>query len=1014
MDIRVSTGRLFCYLACAAMLAPSTLYAQSESTIEEIVVTGSLIKRDSFDSASPLTVVDAEAIEANATPNLGELLVAQTFNYGTDFQTNTYAARSQDGATSAANLRGLGVGATLNLIDGKRSNNPFLTNAMPQIAIERIDILKDSASAIYGSDAVAGVVNIVPKKTFEGVTTSLFHTETKDGDFDETQFEILLGNSFDRGHFSIAGRWSTRSTLEQVERPEYLRDGFERSGTGNPGDWLVPQRDATGAIIDWNPDLAGHQDRRLADPGCGVVAGPGGTDVGQKRNHISGDPSPTGSNCRLHFGEWWNYMNPQDQYSVWVNHTYQFTDYVTNDLDITYAKQKTDSRGSIQNPGGRTEEFPIVLGNHPGNPYRAFGDVNGNGSLDDGEQLFALDADGDGVPDRGTIDANGDGVMDVILHPDAFNPDGGGIPFNEDVDVVALRAMGKLGTQATPINDDGSNTGNATFNQTNFRIVDTLTIAFPDSSWEMEISGIWEETEWVWSQKNTSQSALINGLNGTLVPDPTSTQTAYWNPFSTSQLNCVDRVCSDTGTPGFNNELAVMDTVNITANDVNTFTFYQLAGIMTGELWELPAGSMAGAFGLEYRKNKADVDLNTPYNRCDWHEGGCGFDYKASQDVGSAFFEFAIPILSGGNLGEMEATVAGRYVDYGGSIGDDFSPKISGLWQPTEWMSLRASWGEAFIAPSIEDQFEPEDCGLQTANDPITLDLSNSFRVACVAGNPELVPETAEVYNLGISFALLDGDLNLGLDYSVYDFEDRIAETALNNVINQDFANYVSAGFTPGDPSDVQTWINDPRSDPAIVRDTTGVLTRVITTRLNATTMKHKAFDMYARYNLVFDSVGAFFIDLSATFVDSYTYDLGPGLPSGDAAGSQNEQLIDIPPMPEWRVTGTVNWAKNNHSAMLRLRWTDGFKLEFNSTGLQAAQEFFNGTDQMDDILYTDINYAYTFEGLLGNGRNTVVEVGGRNIFDEFPPPIFNLGGIESYVHDIRGAMWYLRLKQDI
>lgn len=139
-----------CSLVLATTLTPATnLQAQSDSTIEEIVVTGSLIKRDSFDSASPLTVVDSEAIEANATPNLGELLVAQTFNYGTDFQTNTYAARSQDGATSAANLRGLGVGATLNLIDGKRSNNPFLTNAMPQIAIERIDILKDSASAIY-------------------------------------------------------------------------------------------------------------------------------------------------------------------------------------------------------------------------------------------------------------------------------------------------------------------------------------------------------------------------------------------------------------------------------------------------------------------------------------------------------------------------------------------------------------------------------------------------------------------------------------------------------------------------------------------------------------------------------------------------------------------------------------------------------------------------------------------------------------------------------------------------
>ena len=419
-------------------------YAE-EGVIEEIVVTGSYIKRDSFDSSSPLTIVDQEAISANATPNLGEVLVAQTFNYGTDFQTNTYSARFQLGNISQSNLRGLGPGATLDLIDGKRTNNPFLSNAMPQIAIERIDILKDGASALYGTDAVAGVVNLIPRKDFNGIKTSLFFTQDEGADFNETQLEILAGSETENGHFTLAGRYSTRGTLEQVERPKFLREGFERSGTGNPGDWLVPGRDATGAIV---------SSRRQTDPGCGVFDGPGGTDVGSKMNHVSGDVGTTGGqpNCRLHFGEWWNFMNPQDQYSMWMNYSYDFSETIHNDLDIIYARLETDSRGSIQNPGGRTEEFPIVLGGHPGNPFRAFGDSNGNGTLDQGEQLFAQDANGDGIPDRGTIDANGDGVLDVILHADPFNPNGGGIAFNEDVDVIALRAMGKLGTQASAIN----------------------------------------------------------------------------------------------------------------------------------------------------------------------------------------------------------------------------------------------------------------------------------------------------------------------------------------------------------------------------------------------------------------------------------------------------------------------------------------------------------------------------------------------------------------------------------
>ena len=109
-------------VACAAALSlpiPAALAADDDD-LEEVVVTGSYIKRDSFDSASPLTVLDQATIEASATANLGELIADQPYNYGTAFQTNTYAARPQVSNSSVANMRGLGTRATLNLIDGKR------------------------------------------------------------------------------------------------------------------------------------------------------------------------------------------------------------------------------------------------------------------------------------------------------------------------------------------------------------------------------------------------------------------------------------------------------------------------------------------------------------------------------------------------------------------------------------------------------------------------------------------------------------------------------------------------------------------------------------------------------------------------------------------------------------------------------------------------------------------------------------------------------------------------------
>ncbi|MEQ8860280.1 MAG: TonB-dependent receptor [Pseudomonadales bacterium] len=991
------------WCAALALVPPVAVAAEA---IEEVIVTGSYIKRDSFDSSSPLTVIDSEAISANATPNLGEVLVAQTFNYGSDYQTNTYAARGQGGTTTTANLRGLGFRATLSLVDGKRLNfapnasaGANLNNAIPQVAIERIDVLKDGASALYGTDAVAGVVNIITKKNFEGMKFSAFHTQDQDNDFNEQLYEVILGTRTDRGHFAIAASYRDRGELEQIDRPEFLRRGFERSGTGNPGDWLVPERDATGA-------LTGTAARQV-DPGCGAFDG-SGRDVGVKNNWRSGDRS--GSNCRLHFGEFWNFMNPVDQASVWMNFSYDFSDSVSNEVQLIYSRLDTLSRGSPQNPGGRTEEFPIVLGDHPGNPFRALADSNGDGVL---EPLFAQDADADGIPDRGTADANGDGVPDVILAANPFDP-ASGVPFNEDVDVVALRIFGKLGAKPTSFFADGANSGNATFEESEFRIVDTLTVSIPDTSWEVSGVAVYDRIERVFEQKNTSQAALVQGLLGELKATPIDSTASYWNPFSTQELSCVNRVCSNTGTADFANTQEVVDAINIQANDVLESEFFNFEVVATGDLLELPAGTLAGAFGAQYRKTDWNVDLNAAQNQCDWHEGGCGFDYDANQDVWAAFFELAVPVFDTENYGAMELQLAARYEDYGGDIGDDFNPKIAALWQPYEWMSVRGSWSSAFIAPTLEDLFEPEDCGLETASDPLTGDLSQSFRVACVAGNPGLQPETADVWNVGVSFSLLDGDLNLGVDYASFDFTDRIAQTTMNQVLSRDFQNFLDSGGNPANPADVTAWINGPNSDPAIQRDVTGVITRVTTSLLNAQTMKHKAYDFYGNYTLSTQGFGTYRVGLDATLVDEYFYDLGFGIPPGDGVGKQNEDVAEVPPIPEWRVTGTLNWFMGNHAAFVRLRWMDSVEIDFNSKALQAAQLAINGTDEIEDMLYTDIQYSYAFQGLFGQDRETLLEIGGRNVFDEFPEPIFNLGGIESFLHDIRGRTWYLRVTQDL
>ncbi len=1013
-------------IGTVGLLAPAVpvLAAEQQQIIEEIIVTGSLIRRDSFDSSSPLTVVGQEEIADNATPNLGEVLVNQTFNYGTDFQTNTYGARPQIGTDTAPNLRGLGERATLNLLDGKRGIGTNLNNALPQIAIERIDILKDGASATYGSDAVAGVVNIVPRKDFSGAKVSAFYQRDQDNDIDEELYEAMIGSETSNGHFMAAVSYSTRGTLEQTERPEFLREGFEMSATGNPGTWLVPVRDASGAFLDADPDTPGiqTQPRKLRDPGCGVATGigPGGTDVGSKGNWLTGDPrsateyalglpaGATGStDCSFHFGETWNYINPQEKMSAYVNFRHEFNDNVSNEIDIVGTRLITDSRGSPQNPGGRTEEFPVVLGTHPGNPFRAM--------TEDGTPLYAVDADGDGIPDRDpNADVNDDGVPDVIV---AGTDPASGIPFNEDVDVVALRIFSKIGlmpgaNQPDSLNEDGSNTGNASFDAWSFRVRDTLTVRIPDTSWEVAGTLLHARGHVVLEEKNTSQNALEAGLMGQLVAvpesDPRDAGPQYWNPFATQALECEDRVCEFTGTPGFANTVDVLNAINIQSHQITDTEFWQADVLATGDLFELGPGMVLAAFGAEYRKDKSDVDVSSQRNQCDWHEGGCAYDWNADQDVYSLFYEFAVPAHE-----TLELTLAGRYSDYGGEVGDSFDPKFAALWQPRNNLSFRASWGTAFIAPTLEQQFSSEVCGLETMEDPLTGDISGTFRVACVSGNPDLKPEQADTFNIGVSIDLLDGDLTLGLDYANYQFEDRIAEETGNNVLRASFERFLAAGNDPDDPADVAAWIAG--NEPKIFRDSTGVVTRVIADRLNAQEMEHTAWDFYGRYNLPFERFGNFTLGLNATWAEEYTYDLGTGDPqdSGDGVGKQNEQISEIPPMPEWRVNGTINWFLGNHSARIRVRWIDGFDLQFNSSGLQTLHGLRGGEPDVDDITYVDLNYKYTFDGLIGDGATTV-EIGANNVFDEFPDPFFNLGGLETFVHDVRGRMMYLRLNQDL
>lgn len=973
----------------AVSLLPTSA-ARAESEIEEIIVTGSFIKRSRFDSASPLHVIDAAEIEAVATPSLGEILANQTFNYGSDVYSNNFTARFQEGNSTSANLRGLGTNATLQLFDGKRVLNSNLNNFIPQIAIQRIDILKDGAGALYGSDAVAGVVNIIPKKNFVGAEFSIFTTQDSKNDHNEQVYSALFGGETQDGdgHFAFAVEFRERTTLEQTDRKRFLRKGFSRSGTGNPGSWVVPDRDATGAIT-------GVSQQR--DPGCGVAASPGGTDTAIKGNNISG--TPQGDTCRFQFGEFFNFVNPVDQLSFWTNYQYSFNDKLEFEADFTFSRQETEDRGSPSNPGGAIGALPTVLGEFPGNPFRALADSDGDGVL---EPIFALDADGDGIADR-------DAAGVVLLPADPFDSTQG-IPFNEDVDVAALRLFGKLGTLPTSLNSDGSNIGAGQFESISARFNASLTYTF-DNDWEVMGSVIFHRVDTTVDEKNASLNAVLLGFDGKLGEN----RDEFFNPFSTVGLTCVDRICSDTGASHPNSQFLV-DSIDVQDEVENDTTLKVVDIIATGTLIELPAGSLGAAFGFQFRDNEEDVKQPQGANRCDQWINTCGFDWEENQIVRAYFIELAIPLFDTDMFGYAEAQVANRWSDYG-SLGNSSDVKVAFLWQPRNFITLRGSFSEAFIIPTLDQRFAASTSFLQTTNDPVFGDNEGSFRTNTFAGNPGLKPETADVTTFGVAFSFFGDRLGFGLDYSEFDFDDRISLTTAPQVIAIDFNNFLEM-FPQADPLnpnpvDSKLWAEN-FQNPAISRvPNVHTIVEVGTEWLNAQTNKHKAYDAFITYSQPAGWAGNFDFRIDATYVDEFKFDLGNGF-AGDGAGQQNDQISEIPPIPELRITATVNWNLGNHHVLLRGRFTD--EVEFDAAGFTFAgcgNIPGIGECEIDSIVYVDLSYSYRFENLIGD-RTTRIEIGGRNILDELPDPLFNLSGIETFINDPRGAMWYLRLNQEI
>ncbi|MDH3621045.1 MAG: TonB-dependent receptor [Gammaproteobacteria bacterium] len=229
---------------CAALVIPDGAFAQTtdddEVALEEVVVTGSRIKRSDTSSISPITVLTDQDIAVSGNLTLENFIQDMPAVNGGDFGAGV---NNGNPGIASVSLRGLGPNRTLTLVNGKRfasaSVNGFVDlNMIPTAIVERVEVLRDGASTVYGSDAIAGVVNIITKKDFEGVDIQFGYDITDEDDGEMLNGSLVFGNAFDKGNFIVGAQVNKRDEIRQGDRAfsacPFFDDGVQTICGGSP------------------------------------------------------------------------------------------------------------------------------------------------------------------------------------------------------------------------------------------------------------------------------------------------------------------------------------------------------------------------------------------------------------------------------------------------------------------------------------------------------------------------------------------------------------------------------------------------------------------------------------------------------------------------------------------------------------------------------------------------------------------------------------------------------------
>ena len=826
--------------------------------LDKISVTGSRLKRSDIEGALPVAVISREDIDLSGNITVGDILRNTTFNTFGSF-------RQQSGSSAqslvSVSLRGLGPERTLVLIDGRRAPKaPFAPtaqdmNAIPLAAIERIEILSDGASAVYGSDALGGVVNLIMRKDFEGWQVSYQESDPSREGGDIKQGQLVVGSSGERGHIVMGASFHSKDIV-------FARDSlFNTPGQSFFSNNYTPIEGPNEGDLDFLP--GGCNDDASVNTGPGYSLIP--------YVDADGNPlSPSGQRCAFDFNLVAADEAAVDNQSAFARGTYEIND----DWFI-------NSMASISNAGSFGRYAPT-----PGF-FTVSGEVlsdNTNGQVTDDSYVYHRFA---AVGPRDTeTEAN---VYDIVGE-----------------------LQGRIGEIDLAVG--------ARFNEYKYIELGRNYVVRP-----------------------LAEQAAADGSYNFVSP--------------------------------LDNDPSVLKGIAATINRESIWETQEYFVDASMPIFEMGGGFAQLAIGAETR-TEVYSDTYDSLQEAGVILGSAGNSAGGARDVTSFYAETLFPVTM-----DLELTAAVRYDDYS-DYGDDVSPKVSARWKAADSLTVRASYGQGFRAPTLD---------ILTQQPTFSAESINNDEQTCIAtggvfsdgacstssqvdtiflANPLLDSEKSDQFSIGFAADVTEW-MDLTLDYYNITIEDLILEFDPDEILDR---------LAAGDPIPAGLGITRlPNQGNRIDEVTAGFA--------NSGDLETSGIDLSIDMRFNLGEWGRINSYLKGVYVLDYT-----------ESGGRNE--VGDPEFPEMR------WNMNNAWSLGAL----GAAWNINFIGDQAAEVSGGGVQSghIPTYITHDIQVNYTFD------FGTTITVGAVNAFDKEPDPRSAADGrnYDFDLYDQYGRTPYFKLTQ--